>query len=319
MPLQSLAVHALCLHDLLEPGCKKRVAREGPIMGQWEAAMQVGDFKQNMREQWDRAARGWSDQTPAISAWLRAPTKRMFEMAHIERGQRVLDVAAGAGDQTVALALKVGPDGEVVATDLSPVILQMARERALQDGLSNVRFEIADIEALNMPDQSFDAAICRLGMMFCTNPVMGLQNIKNALKHEGRFCAMVFSDPANNPCMTTVMHTALEHTKMPPTDPFLPGTLFSLGKPGLLEGMFAQAGFRNIERECVSAPFHMQSARAFLKFIEAAASPIRTLLSKLDQDGQRRALDQMHERLEMFSTNDGWAGPNELLLVAGQR
>lgn len=280
---------------------------------------QQGDFKENMREQWNRAARGWSDQTPAISAWLRSPTQRMFDMAHIERGQRVLDLAAGAGDQTVDLALRVGPDGEVVATDLSPVILQMARERTQQDGLSNVRFEVADLEALNMPDQSFDAAICRLGLMFCTSPVMALQSVKQVLKHEGWFCAMVFSDPANNPCMTTVMHTALEHAGMPPSDPYVPGTLFSLGKPGLLEGMFKDAGFRNIQRECVSAPFHMQSARAFMGFIQVAASPIRALLARLDESGQRRAVQQMEERLEMFATNDGWAGPNELLLVAGQR
>jgi hypothetical protein len=130
---------------------------------------------------------------------------------------------------------------------------------------------------------------------------------------------MVFSDPNNNPCMTTVMHTALEHAGMPPADPYVPGTLFSLGKPGLLEGMFAEAGFRTIERECVSAPFQMQSAQAFISFIEAAASPIRALLSRLDRDGQRRALEQMHERLDMFSTSEGWAGPNELLLVSGQR
>jgi ubiquinone/menaquinone biosynthesis C-methylase UbiE len=278
-----------------------------------------GDFKQMMREQWDRAAHGWSDQTPAISAWLRSPTQRMFDMAHIERGQRVLDLAAGAGDQTADLALRLGPDGEVVATDLSPVILDRARERAMHDGLSNIRFEVADVEALNMPDESFDAAICRLGMMFLPKPVSGLSNVLRVLKPQGWFCAMVFSDPTHNPCMTTVMRTALEHAGMPPTDPYVPGTMFSLGKEGLLEGMFAEAGFRNIAHECVSAPFHMQSAHAFMGFIQAAASPIRTLLARLDQDGQRRAVQQMEERLEMFSTNDGWAGPNELLLVAGQR
>ena len=280
---------------------------------------QSGDFKQSMREQWDRTARGWSDQTPAIHAWLQNPTEKMFDMARIKRGQRVLDLAAGAGDQSIELALRVGPDGEVVATDLSPAILQMARERAVHDGMSNISFEVADIEALNMPDQSFDAAVCRLGMMFLPDPVAGLRSILRVLKPDAHFCAMVFSDPSHNPCMTTVMSTALEHAGAPPRDPYMPGTMFSLGKDGLLESMFANAGFRNIEHECVSAPFHMQSARAFMGFIQAAASPIRALLSQLDDNGQRRAVEQMEQRLQMFATSDGWAGPNELLLVAGQR
>ena len=283
--------------------------------------MQQADHsaKDQVRRQWDQAAQGWSDHTHAINAWLQEPTRHMMALARIKAGERVVDLAAGAGDQTIDLARRVGRTGEVLATDLSPVILDMARARVAQAGVTNVSFEVADLESLTLPAESFDAAVCRLGLMFCASPLSALQEVHRILKPGGWFCAMVFSNPAHNPCITTVLRTAQEQAGIPPSDPDSPGTLFSLGRAGLLAQFFKDAGFRMVEHECVNAPFHMESARAYLGFIEAAASPVRAILMRMDEDGQRRAFEQMEKRLDMFATLEGWVGPNELLLVAGQR
>ncbi|KAB2911079.1 MAG: methyltransferase domain-containing protein [Hyphomicrobiaceae bacterium] len=90
------------------------------------------------RTQWDACAKGWNDSSPVIRAWLEEPTRAMLEMAGIAHGARVLDAAAGSGDQTLDIAQRVGPDGHVLATDLSPVMLALAKENAGRAGFSNV-------------------------------------------------------------------------------------------------------------------------------------------------------------------------------------
>lgn len=119
-----------------------------------------------MRAQWDRCATGWDHHTAAIHSWLRQPTDAMLDMAGIAPGCAVLDVAAGAGDQTLDIARRVGPTGRVLATDLSPVILALALHNAQQAGLRNVQTLVADGEDLAVEPTSFDAVVCRLGLMF---------------------------------------------------------------------------------------------------------------------------------------------------------
>src|SRR5436853_1719970 len=119
-------------------------------------------FKIAMREQWDQTAQGWNSQNAKIRGWLTEATNAMLEMANVRRGMRVLDVAAGTGDQTLDVAKRIGTEGRVLATDLSPRILEFCKDNAWMAGYENVDTLAADGEALQVEDSSFDAAICRL-------------------------------------------------------------------------------------------------------------------------------------------------------------
>ena len=99
-------------------------------------------FKAAQRTQWDQSAASWNAHTPQIRAWLRQATDAMMEMARIAPGMAVLDLAAGAGDQTLDIARRVGPAGRVLATDLSPAILALARQNACQAGVDNVETRV---------------------------------------------------------------------------------------------------------------------------------------------------------------------------------
>src|SRR5947207_1210525 len=90
----------------------------------------------------------------------------MLDMAGVARGARVLDVAAGAGGQTLVAARRVGPDGHVLATDIAPNLLAFAQEDARAAGLTNVETHVMDGEAIDLPDESFDAAISRVGLIY---------------------------------------------------------------------------------------------------------------------------------------------------------
>ncbi len=130
---------------------------------------------------------------------------------------------------------------------------------------------------------------------------------------------MVFSRPDANPCITTLMSSALKHAGLPQRDPYQPGGLLSLGKPGVLDDMFRSAGFENVASTKIDAPFKLPSVRAYLEFIQISASPIQQVLSRLDTAAASAAWAEIEERLKIFETATGWEGPNELLLTAAGR
>ena len=276
-------------------------------------------FKFATRRQWDQAASGWNAHTAQIREWLQPATEAMLEMAGVRRGARVLDVAAGAGDQTLDIAQRVGPDGYVLATDLSASILEFAKGNARRAGYGNVGTLVADGESLQIDEGGFDATVCRLGLMLFPDPRQGLREMYRALKPGGGVCTIVFSRPETNPCVTTLLSTALKHAGLPPRDPYQPGGLLSLGKPGLIDEMFRGAGFKDVATTRMDAPFRLPSAQDYLRFIRTSASPLQQILSKLGAEAADAAWEDMEGCLKIFETTEGWTGPNELLLTAARR
>jgi SAM-dependent methyltransferase len=276
-------------------------------------------FKAATRRQWDHAAPGWNAHTAQIREWLQPATDAMLEMAGVRRGARVLDVAAGAGDQTLDIAQRVGPEGFVLATDLSASILEFASANAQRAGHANVGTLVADGESLQIEKESFDAAVCRLGLMLFPDPRQGLREMHRALKPGGGICTIVFAGPQANPCVTTLLSTALKHAGLEPRDPFQPGGLLSLGKPGLIDEMFRDAGFKDVATTRMDAPFRLPTAQDYLGFIRTSASPLQQILGKLGSEAADAAWEDMEERLKVFETAEGWTGPNELLLTAARR
>ena len=279
-------------------------------------------FKADMRSHWDAAAPGWDAHSPQIRAWLRAATDAMIAMAGVRPGTRVLDVAAGAGDQTLDIAERVGPSGAVVATDLSPAIVAHAQERARRAGFGQVQCLVADGEDLPFEADSFDAAVCRLGLMFFPDPLQGLREMHRALRPGAGVCTMVFAGPQKNPCVRILMATALRHAGLPAPDPGMPGapgSLLSLGRPGRIDALFTEAGFRDVATTAVDAVFRLPSVDDYLAFVRSSASPILQILAGLGQAAAEAAWNDIRDQLRAFDTPTGWAGPNELLLTAARR
>lgn len=275
-------------------------------------------FKTKTRDAWNRAAKGWNEHTSQVHQWLNAATQLMLDLADIKPGSHVLDVAAGAGDQTLDAARRAGAAGSVLATDISESILEFARQNAQKAGLNNIDTMVADAENLDLPADRFDAAICRLGLMFCPNPASALQEMQRVLKPGSRACVMVFSQPERNPCVGILLQTAFKYVGLTPPSPYQPGGLFSLGKPGHLDELFVSAGFENVSSKVLSVPFNLPSAASYLEFIRNSASPIMQILGGLNDTDRASAWAEMEERLEAFQTENGWQGPNELVLTAGK-
>lgn len=268
---------------------------------------------------WDAAAAGWNHHTALIHDWLHTATLTMLDEAHIESGARILDIAAGAGDQTLDIARRVGAQGWVLATDVSPGILALAQKNAKAAGLTQVSTQVADAQSLGLAGADFDAAVCRLGLMFCRSPLAALREIRAALRPHGRLTALVFGPPEHNPCVTITLSTARKHVGLANVSAmqaiaFEPGTLLSLGKPGLLEELLQNAGFVDVAVHTVSAPFRAPSAAHYVDFLRSSASPIIEILTPLSAAAKQQAWNDMTEQLSVFNTPSAWAGPNELLL-----
>lgn len=305
--------HSTAAHDATTATAASGAASAAP------APFDPEKFKAATRDQWDQCAKGWNDSTAHIRSWLRDATDAMLEMAQVRTGARVLDVAAGAGDQTLDIAKRVGPSGSVLATDLSPTILALAKDNAVRAGYGNVAIQVADGENLAVEEAAFDAAVCRLGLMFFPDPGKGLRGMFRALKPGGMACTMVFSTPDKNPCVAIMISTVLKHAGLPPRDPYQPGGLLSLGKPGSIDELFRQAGFSRVATTKMAAPFRLPSVNDYLDFVRASASPIVHILGRLDAPAREAAWADITDKLSVFTTPNGWEGPNELLLTAGQR
>ena len=110
--------------------------------------------------------------------------------------------------------------------------------------------------------------------------------------------------------------TAQRHAGLPERSPFEPGALMSLGQPGLMPQLLHQAGFVDITVQPMAAPFVLPSVQHYVDFVRSSASPVMQMLKALTPAAQAAAWDEMTEQLQVFSTPQGWVGPNELLICS---
>lgn len=276
-------------------------------------------YKTTTRQQWEDAAEAWHHWGPVLETWLAAATDRMLGAAGVTTGSRVLDVAAGAGGQTITAARRVGPDGRVLATDISPSILTFAGKEAAAAGVTNVETLELDGEALHeLPPGSFDAAISRLGLIYFPDQQVALAGIRSALRDGGRFATVVYSTPDRNEFFSIPVRIIRERAQLAPPQPGQPGP-FSLGAPGALETALTTAGFRDVVVEVVPSPLRLPSAADCLRFERESFGALHQMLSGLPATQQEEVWHEIAEALEAFDTADGFVGPCELLVAAGVR
>ena len=274
-------------------------------------------FKTTTRAQWQAAADAWRQWGPFLGEWLGAATEQMFDLAHIKAGNRVLDVAAGAGEQSIAAARRVGASGHVLATDIAPALLDHARVDARAAGLSNVETREVDGEALSeLPAASFDAAISRVGLIYFPDQQRALAGIRHALKPGGRFAAIVYSTPDKNQFFSIPVGIIRRRAKLPPPQPGQPGP-FSLGGDGVLAAAYERAGMRDIEVRKVDSPVRLPSAAECVRFERESFGALHQMMSTLSDAERAETWDEIERELRQFETSSGFVGPCEMIVGAG--
>jgi len=275
-------------------------------------------YKRTTREQWDAAAEAWDRWGPTLRDWLGPATVRMLELARVGAGCRVLDVAAGAGDQTLQAASCVGPQGSVLATDLSPEILAYAAKEASRNGLKNVETKVMDGENLALEDASFDVVMSRVGLIYFPDQQRALREMRRVLVPGGRVAAIVYSTAEKNGFFSVPVSIVRRHAKLGPPLPGQPGP-FSLGGPGALAEALTRAGFRDVTVEALSAPLHQPSAAECLRFEQESFGALHQMLSSLDRGGREAAWAEVATALGSFEHGGRFVAPCELLVAVGTK
>jgi SAM-dependent methyltransferase len=273
-------------------------------------------YKQTTREQWQTAAEAWHRWGPTLEQWLGPATEIMLDLAGVRAGSRVLDVAAGAGGQTLAAAKRAGPTGYVLATDIAPNILVYADQAARQARLTNVATRELDGENLEVEPESFDVVISRVGLIYFPDQQKALTGMRRALKPGGRVAAIVYSTADRNKFFSIPVSIIRRRAQLPPPLPGQPGP-FSLGNPGVLEAAFQEAGFGDVQTRLVSAPLSMASAAECLRFERESFGALHQMLAGLSEAEREAAWTEIEQELRQFEDGSGFAGPCELVVGVG--
>src|SRR5262245_1173541 len=272
--------------------------------------------RSEIRAQWEGAAPGWARWEATVATWMEPATDAMLAMAGVNVGSRVLDLASGAGSQTLRAARHVGPQGHVVASDIADTMLRRVRENARAVGLANVATIATAAEDLDAAAHSFDAAICQLGLMLFAEPARALAAVRRALRPGGKVAGVVFTTPGANRFMAEPMRILLRHAGKAPPAPGQPG-IFSLGAPGVLERLLIDTGFVAVEQRAMTVPLRMPSASQALTMMQDAFGAYRAVISDQPQAVQEAAWAEVAETLSGFDTPKGFVAPAEVLIVAG--
>ena len=279
-------------------------------------------YKVGQRQGWNSVANGWQKWWKTTETAGGNISRRLIELAEIKQGSRVLDIATGIGEPSITTAHQVGKSGHVVAIDISPQMLSIAKQRAISLGLQDViEFKEGDTETIDLQTSTFDAALCRFGLMFLPNLGAGLSNIYKSLREGGIFATAVLASPDKVPFISLALNTALKETNSPPPSINTPGP-FSLSDENLLNDSFIKSGFENITIERLDMIFDFDSAEEYTNFVCETVAPIQTILSNHSHDKRRGILRAItDEAANRYANKDSGSVSlsNEAICIAGRK
>jgi enediyne biosynthesis protein CalE5 len=294
-------------------------------------------LKIEQRQRWNSVAAGWKEWWQTIEIAAQKVSDRLIEIAEIKPGQKVLDIATGIGEPAVTAARKlVGLSspvnkindnekntGHVLATDISSEMLTIAKQRAAELGLQDViEFRQADAEMLELPESSYNAVLCRWGLMFMPNLNNALSRIYQVLVPGGRFACAVWAEASNVPFISFPLNIVMRELNVPPPPPGTPGP-FELADINILQGALSNAGFIDIKHERLNVTFEFASVEDYINYTKDIGSTIKTMLSKESVNRQEEVWNIVTEQVRNNYATVGHSAPvridNEYICVAAKK
>jgi len=279
-------------------------------------AMDPVEFRTGQRQQWNSAASGWRKWSELIDGGSTGVSDRLVELAGVEPGSRVLDVAAGYGEPSLTAARRAGPDGRVIATDISKEMIAFGRERAAAAGIENIEFVESDASSLEFDEGSFDAALSRWGIIFEPDGEGAAARVRGFLKSGARMAISSWGPPERVPMLAVPMRVAMQKLDVPPPPPGMPGPL-SRPTPEALAGLLEGGGFSDVEVEQTEVSFDWESPEQFTTFIKEIAPPISSMIAPHPPDVQEATWGAITEAVRE-QTGDSVTFTNLVLMASGR-
>ncbi len=270
----------------MDPQFQRRVQRYG-----WDLAVAFYEV-------------GWRAQ-------LEPAQSLMLDLVDLRPGERVLDVACGTGLVSFRMAAAVGERGTVVGTDISGQMVEAAGRIAAARGIANASFERADAEELPLPDASFDAAVCALGLMYVPDPVQALGEMRRVLRPGGRAAAAVWGARGNCGWAEIFPITAARVTSE------VCPLFFQLGTRDTLAHAFQTAGFTDIRAERLRTTLYYASGEEALGAI-FQGGPVALAYSRFDDATKRAVHAEYLESIAAYAAADGYRVPGEFVVATAR-
>jgi SAM-dependent methyltransferase len=267
---------------------------------------------------WANVVTAWGARADEIDQRMVTITERMLDRVNVHAGDRVLELASGAGGGGLAAAERVGPEGEVVMSDIVAGMVDIARQRAIARGFTNVRTEVLDLEDIAEPDDAYDVVLCREGMMFALDPAHAAREMSRVLRPAGRVGVAVWASRQDNPWLGLLLDATTELTGIVLPPPGVPGP-FALSDADTLRQLFADAGFTDLALDRVPASLGSPSFDAWWTRNLTVAGPVVRILNGLDAATRTRLQDILRAAVAPYESNGSLELPGLALVLTGRR
>ena len=280
--------------------------------------METTQLRTQLHGMWASVAPAWAEHADYADTRGGVITDRLLELSAPGPGERVLELACGAGGVGIAAAGLVGPAGEVVLSDVAAEMTAIAAARAAAAGLGNVRTLTLDLDDLGQPDQAYDVVLCREGLMFALDPAHAVAEIRRILRPGGRVALAVWGPRARNPWLSLVFDAVSAQLGATVPPPGVPGP-FALDDPERLAGLLAGAGLADVAVTEVPTPLRDASFEAWLARTSALAGPLAKRLAGLPEPARRQLRDRLEAAVRPYRTPAGLDFPGVSLVASGRR
>ena len=267
-------------------------------------AMEAQELDRRQRELWRRGAQGWERRQASLRKKTAPVSHWLVDAIGPQPGERVLELAAGPGETGFIAARRVGPEGRLLCTDQAPEMVEVARRRASELGLTNVDFAVIDAQELELEPGSFDAALCRWGYMLMADPNEAMRRTRVALRGGGRLAMATWDRPDRNLWMAAPAMALVGQGVIPPPNPADPSP-FALPDPVDLEGRLRSAGFASVRTDRLEFSQRYPSFDEYWAETLDCGAPIAAAMAGL-RAAQVEALQMAtRQALSQFTTGDG--------------
>jgi len=269
--------------------------------------MSEGEHQEASTDQWGAAAEHWAKAAEKDEVGAAADAaKWMLDVADLQPGERVLELAGGAGRVGLQAAAAVEPGGSVLCSDLSEEMVRVARERMDRLEVSNVETRVLDAQDLDLDGELFDAVLCRFGYMLMPDPLQALRESTRVLRPDGRLVLAVWGEAKDNPWLLQILQAVMSHFSAPPPEPGTPGP-FALGDAMRLRDLLDQAGFADVEVEEIETTQIYDSLNAWWEKILNVGGPLKAMLDPLPEADLNAIRDTAFSSGRQFVSDDGSA------------
>jgi ubiquinone/menaquinone biosynthesis C-methylase UbiE len=258
---------------------------------------------------WEAMAPGWDRRREFLRNFSQPVTDWMVRELDAQAGETILELAAGTGEIGFEAAGTIGDTGRLITTDFASGMVEVARRRARERGVSNVEFRVLDATQNGLASGSVDGILCRWGYMLMPDAPAALAESRRVLRPGGRLVLSVMGGPAENPWAAGVSRALVELGLTPPMDPKAPGGLFSLSDPDELRRLLGEAGFRDVRIEEIEFLFVFSDFGDYWDFVLEFAGAVAMLLNSLTEEQRSAVRDATEKGAGAFRTERGYDIP----------